>query len=207
MGKAKRKAKSNQADQNRPKMPPPPRYDGPAKIGPRMVLAEEEFAEPGTADSKKRLRNHGEHPLTLAFHRGQLETKYAADVRDQDRITAHERLAAGEEYRANYERMGRSGRDSTDMSGGSGGGSGMPWTQAQVTSILWVRTIENRMHHRDKAVIRHFCGEGFSMVQALRGARIDVHPSSVAYRIREALDELVAATTGRRGVNARKNVG
>lgn len=204
MGKARRKTRQVQPDSS-VKTPSPPRYDGPAKIGPRMVLAEEEFAEPGTAHSQKRLRNHGEHPLTLALHRGQLVSKYPAEIPEQERITAHERFAAGEEYRANYERMFRSGRDSTDMST-AGGGSGTPWSQAMADSIRWISKIEGKMHRRDMVVIRKFCGEGETMVEALRSARILFHPDAAAWRVREALDDLVTAITGRRVTHTSHNV-
>lgn len=205
MGKTRRKQRPKQGEHN--KHPAVPRYDGPAKAGPGAVLSVEQFFESGTAASKKRLRNHGEHPLTLAFHRGQLISKYSYDVPEAQRITANERLAAGEEYRRHYEQMRRSGRDSTDMAGGhGGGGAGTPWTETQAMAIHWVKSIERRMHHKDAAIIRNFCGEGYTMPESLRSARIDFHLNGVTYRIREALDELVAATTGRRGIQSAQDV-
>jgi hypothetical protein len=180
-------------------------FEAPQKLGPNQVLVVERFAE-GTAGTKRRVKNIGEHPLTLAYARGQLESKYPDDVPKQERITADERYDAGEEYRKAFEQMNRSGKDSTDMTGSGGAGSGTPWTQVQARAALTIGKIESRMHHRDALVIRKFCGEGCSMVDALRAARIDVHPSSVSYRVREALDDLVAATTGRRFIPTPQDV-
>lgn len=151
-----------------------------------------------TSGHAKRLRRQDEHPLTLAYHRGQLTSHYPPETPEVFQITADERLAAGEAYRTHYETLHRSGRDSTDMN--VGGGCTTPWTQSQADAGKEIKKIESRMHPRDAIVVRKFCGEGFSMVDALRAARIDFHPNGVTYRIREALDDLVAATTGRKFV-------
>jgi hypothetical protein len=197
MGKRKRKVTLAQPNRAIARLTTGPSFEMPEKAGPGSLLIIEDFAEKSSGTSR-RVRNHGEHPLSLAFFRGQLETKYPDTVPDRDRITADERLAAGEDFRAHFERMHRSGRDSLDMSGG-GGSDGTLWTQTQAMAIHWVKAIELRMHHRNVAIVRAFCGEGHSMVESLRKARMDFHPNGVTYRIREALDDLVGATTGRKG--------
>lgn len=95
MGRSRRKTRPQQPDQT--SSPAVPRYETPPKVGPGQVLEEEQFAEE-TAGSKKRVRNHGEHPLSLAFHKGQLVSKYPANVPEKERITANERFAAGEAW-------------------------------------------------------------------------------------------------------------
>jgi hypothetical protein len=197
MGKRKRKVTLAQTNKAIARLTTGPSFETPAKSGPGALLVIEDFAEKSSGTSR-RVRNHGEHPLSLAFFRGHLETIYPASVPERERITANERLAAGEVFREHFERMHRSGRDSLDMSSG-GGSDGTLWTQTQAMAIHWVKSTERRMHHRNATIVRAFCGEGYSMVDSLRKARIDFHPNGVKYRIREALDDLVSATTGRKG--------
>jgi hypothetical protein len=40
-------------------------------------------------------------------------------------------------------------------------------------------------------IIEAFCGEGYSMTEALKLAGVEAHPDGTAYRVREALDDLV----------------
>ena len=73
---------------------------GPAKLhaghSPRNIGAE--------AGAKKAWRNDAEHPLLLAYAKGQL-------IRGNERYTSEQRFEAGDEYRRLFETMHRSGRD------------------------------------------------------------------------------------------------
>jgi hypothetical protein len=149
------------------------------KAGPGSVFVEE-FASAKTG-GEKRLRNVGEHPLTLAHARGKI---------------SDEQFAAGEEVRRLYELRGASGRDSTAMSVG-GGGLSMPFTQMQVDAIRRLDHFRARLKTRDWIIVEKFCGEGWSMAEAVRAATA-CHPSGVLLRLQEALDELVAARRGGR---------
>jgi hypothetical protein len=145
------------------------------KAGPGSVFAEE-FVSAKTG-GEKRLRNIGEHPLTLAHARGKI---------------GDEQFAAGEELRRLYELRGVSGRDSTTMNVGGGGSLSMPFTQSQVDAIRRLDHYRSRLKSRDWIIVEKFCGEGCSMAEAVRAATA-CHPSGVLLRLQEALEELVAA--------------
>ncbi len=159
-------------------MPAEARYR--PKAGPGSVFVEE-FASAKTG-GEKRLRNVGEHPLTLAHARGKI---------------SDEQFAAGEEVRRLYELRGASGRDSTAMNVGGGGGLSMPFTQTQVDAIRRLDRVRARLKTRDWIIVEKFCGEGWSMAESVRAATA-CHPSGVLLRLQEALDELVAARRGGR---------
>jgi hypothetical protein len=55
-----------------------------------------------------------------------------------------------------------------------------------------------RLKQRDWIIVEKFCGEGWSMAEAIRAATA-CHPSGVLLRLHEALDELVAARREPRG--------
>jgi hypothetical protein len=77
--------------------------------------------------------------------------------------------------------------------GAGGAGSGLSFTQAQIDAgrqLEWLRT---RIKTRDWVILEKFCGEGWSMAEAVRAATL-CHPSGVLFRVQEALDELVGAT-------------
>ncbi len=150
------------------------------KAGPGSVFVEE-FASAKTG-GEKRLRNVGEHPLTLAYARGKI---------------SDEQFAAGEEVRRLYELRGTSGRDSTAMNVGGGGGLSMPFTQTQVDAIRRLDHFRARLKTRDWIIVEKFCGEGWSMAESVRAATA-CHPSGVLLRLQESLDELVAARRGGR---------
>lgn len=150
------------------------------KAGPGSVFVEE-FVSAKTG-REKRARNIGEHPLTLAHARGKI---------------SDDQFAAGEEVRRLYELRGLSGRDSTMMTTGGGSGSRLPFTQTQVDAIRRLDHIRARLKDRDWIIVEKFCGEGWSMPDAVRAATI-CHPSSVVMRVQEALEELVTARKGRR---------
>lgn len=149
------------------------------KPGPGSVFVEELVS--ATTGNEKRTRNIGEHPLTLAYARGKI---------------GEEQFAAGEELRILCELRGVSGRDLTMMGTGGGGAPRMPFTQTQVDAIRRLERIRQRLKQRDWIIVEKFCGEGWSMAEAVRAATA-CHPSGVLMRVQEALDELVAAR-GRR---------
>lgn len=165
MSKRKRKDKSA--------APAEPRFK--PKAGPGSVFVEELVS--AKTGGEKRTRNIGEHPLTLAHARGKI---------------SDEQFAAGEELRRLCELRGVSGRDSTTMSTGGGGSVRMPFTQCQVDAIRRLERIRQRLKARDWIIVEKFCGEGWSMAEAVRAATL-CHPSGVLMRVQEALEELVAA--------------
>ena len=145
------------------------------KAGPGSVFVEE-FVSAKTG-GEKRLRNIGEHPLTLAYARGKI---------------GDEQFAAGEEVRRLCELRGMSGRDSTMMTLGNGGSTpSMPFSQSQVDAIRRLDFFHTRLKTRDWIIVEKFCGEGWSMAESVRAATA-CHPSGVLLRLQEALEELVA---------------
>lgn len=148
--------------------------------GPGAVLVEELVS--AKTGREKRLRNVGEHPLTLAHARGKL---------------TDEQFAAGEEVRRLCELRGVSGLDSTTLASGGGSGSRVPFTQAQVDAVRALDRLRQRLKARDWIIVEKFCGEGWSMAEAVRAATL-CHPSGVVMRVQEAMEELVAARGGGR---------
>ena len=134
-----------------------------------------------------RYRNIGEHPLTLAHVRARI---------------SDEQFAAGDEFRTLYEMRMLSGRDSTDLvPAGGGARSDLPFAQAMVEAMRRLGHIRERMKRRDWIIVERFCGEGWSMVEAVRAATV-CHRSGVLQRVQEALEELIDALG--RGGSARK---
>lgn len=162
MSKRQRKRKEARAEDARP------------RPGPGAVFVEELVS--ARTGNEKRVRNVGEHPLTLAHARGKL---------------SDDQFAAGEEVRRLCELRGISGRDSTAMNVGGGGSVHMPLTQTQVDAIRRLDRIRQRLKERDWIIVEKFCGEGWSMAEAVRAATL-CHPSGVLMRVQEALEELVA---------------
>lgn len=159
--------------------PSAPRQIGP-KPGPGDVYVRELLS--ARSGRRERYRNIGEHPLTLAHARGRI---------------SDEQLAAGNEFRALCElRLGGS-RDSTDTVPGAGrAGAGLSFTQAQIDAVRKLEKLRTQIKTRDWIILEKFCGEGWSMAEAVRAATL-CHPSGVLFRVREALDELVGALVGR----------
>jgi len=124
-----------------------------------------------------RYRNIGEHPLTLAHARGKI---------------SEEQFAAGNTLRTLCEMRLASGRDSTEMVPGAGGGPGLAFTQLQIDAARRLDRLRSRLKTRDWIILEKFCGEGWSMSEAVRAATL-CHPSGVLFRVQEALDELVGA--------------
>jgi hypothetical protein len=150
------------------------------KAGPGSVFVEE-FVSAKTG-RERRARNIGEHPLTLAHARGKI---------------SDDQFAAGEEVRQLCELRGFSGKDSTTLISGGAAGPRDPFTQSQIDAIRRLDRIRARLKDRDWIIVEKFCGEGWSMADAVRAATV-CHPSSVVCRVQEALEELVAARKGRR---------
>lgn len=130
---------------------------------------------------EQRYRNVGEHPLTLAHARGKI---------------SDEQFAAGDGFRALCELRLAGGRDSTEMTPGSGGAAGLAVTERQVDAVRRLERLRARLKTRDWIILEKFCGEGWSMAEAVRAATL-CHPSGVLFRVQEALDELVALRGGR----------
>ena len=168
-----RRSRKTRARQNAPKRYVP-------KPGPSDLYVRE-FVSARTG-REERYRNIGEHPLTLAHARGKI---------------SDEQFAAGEEVRRLYELRGLSGKDSSLMTPGSGGaGTSHSITEAQLDAARRLERLSARLKARDWKIVEKFCGEGWSMAEAVRTATL-CHPSGVLYRVQEALDELVGARGGR----------
>jgi hypothetical protein len=150
------------------------------KPGPGDVYVEE-FVSAKTG-RELRLRNIGEHPLTLAHARGRI---------------SDEQFAAGEELRALYELRACSGVDSTCMTPGRGGGrADIGFAQSQIDAMRRIAQLRDRLKQRDWIILEKFCGEGWSMAEAVRAGTV-CHRSGVLQRVHEALDELIEARCAR----------
>lgn len=169
------------------------------KPGPGQV-----FAKIGDdqGNAGKRLRNMGASPLLLALHRGQLtcerEAKWqlAPMHNPPPAIMARDRFDCGEIFEKRWSLTFASRtRDSLDH--GIGGGAG-GFTEAQQDAGRAVQRLKSRMALANYRIVQAFCGEGYSMPDSLRQAGVEAHPVGTAYRIREALDDLVHALTGMR---------
>lgn len=157
------------------------------KKGPGQIFRRELIdAKSGHA---KRIRNIGETPLMAAFYRGRLNSTVEVG------ITAEDRFAAGERFETLWTVVHRTGiKDSTVQ--GYGGFDGLFWTEAKQQASRDVLKISGLMHKPNYRIVVGFCGEGRSMAEALRLAGVEVHPDGTAFRIREALDDLVSAFGG-----------
>lgn len=169
---------SRRSRKGRPRQSAPKRYE--PKAGPSDVYIRELVS--ARTGREERYRNIGEHPLTLAHARGRISDA---------------QFAAGEELRRLYELRALSGQDSTLMTPGAGGaGVCLSIREAQLDAARRVDRLRSRLKDRDWIIVEKFCGEGWSMAEAVRAATL-CHPSGVLYRVQEALDELVAACGGR----------
>ena len=169
---------SRRSRKPRRKQSAPKRYV--PKPGPSDVYVRE-FVSARTG-REERYRNIGEHPLTLAHARGKID---------------NDQFAAGEELRRLYELRALSGQDSTQVTLASGSaGPSVPISDAQLDAARRLERLRGRLKSRDWIILEKFCGEGWSMAEAVRAATL-CHPSGVLFRVREALDELVAARGGR----------
>ena len=73
-------------------------------------------------------------------------------------------------------------------------------TELQQEASEEITRLRERMGERNFLIVENLCGYGYSMPDALRQSGVAVHPKGTAYRIREALDDLVCVMTGRRMV-------
>jgi hypothetical protein len=175
------------------------------KEGPGVVIKREMLNEVGSGLAKtKRYRNIGSSPIRLAYHRGALvcdsERDWRADPRGKvaPAIMADDRLDCAEKFeRIWYDRMGVSHGDST-VPRVSGGGGSRSMTDIQQEAGEEIETLRKHMADRNYLIVEGMCGMGYSMLDALRYAGVQAHPVGTAYRIREALDDLVCAMTGRK---------
>ena len=176
------------------------------KDAPGVVIKREMIAQVGSGrKTTKRYRNIAHTPLALAYHRGALvDDAEAAWVKHpqgvQPAITAKDRYDCGSKFeRLWYERMGATYSDSSIPRIPGGGSRGIrSMTELQQEAMEEVETIRGRMGERNFLIIENLCGFGHSLPDALRIAGVACHPVGTAYRIREALDDLVCAMTGRR---------
>lgn len=152
------------------------------------------------AGAKKGWRNDGEHPLSLAYAKGQLIRGSIQDERGNAKYCALERITAGDEYRKHFEEMHRSGRDSTDMDVVSSGG-GFPITETMNTATKKIAAIEHHLKGQDKIIVRRVCGEGWWPSEAVREAAGITYEKATVPRLNEALDNLIEAIEAARAEN------
>jgi hypothetical protein len=140
------------------------------------------------AGAARAWKNDAEHPLTLAHAKGQL-------AKGNPRYTADDRFRAGDEYRALFERMHPRNRDSTDRDPlGTAQCTGAPIALTMAEATKKIVAIDSHLSARDRAIIRHVCGEGWSPAQAVRDALgHDWYKDRVVPRFNEALDALIEA--------------
>ena len=156
-------------------------------VGPAKLHSGHSRRSLGTAaGAKKAWRNDAEHPLTLAYAKGQL-------IRGNEKHSAMQRYEAGDAYRAAYEASQHKTRDSTDMNVVSGGkGAGV--TERMIDAFAWLRIVESRLTHEDRRIVRMVCGEGCFPSEAVRAAfGHDHYKFAVIPRFNEALDHLIEA--------------
>jgi len=170
----------------------PKSVDETAFVGPAKLHAgHSERNVGGTAGAKKAWQNDAEHPLSLAYAKGQL-------IRGNERYSSLQRFEAGDQYRRLFEMMHRSGRDSTDINLVSGG-AGEPITEHMVDATRRIIAIDRHLKMQDRAIIRHVCGEGWWPSVAVRDACGEHYDKAVVPRLCEALDNLIEAIDAARG--------
>ena len=184
-----------------PWVPGTPREEEPAykpKAGPEQVIKREMIPAVGGGHSRqKRYRNVAASPMLLAYYRGALAgPNENAPNAPKGLITADDRKDCAEKFEKYwYERMASPNRDSSIASIGSGGSRSM--TEVQQSAGQQIATLRDRMAGRNFLIVEGFIGYGHSMLDALRYAGVEAHPFGTAFRVREALDDLVCAMTGR----------
>ena len=173
-------------------------------VGPAKLHAGHSRRMLGTgASAKKAWRNDAEHPLTLAYAKGQL-------IRGNEKHTAMQRYEAGDAYRAACETSQHKTRDSTDMNVVSGGKKeGV--IEGMLDAFAWLRAVDSGLGDEDRRIVRLVCGEGWFPSDAVRAAfGHDHYKYAVVPRFNEALDHLIEAIekarslgVGRRNFNGR----
>ena len=139
------------------------------------------------AGARSAWKNIAEHPLTLAFEKGQLG-------RGDPRYTPEMRLEAGNRYRELCEKLVVTGVDSTNLDRIIGGRSQVSVSQSRIDSIRTLAAIDKHLNKRDRKIIRHVCGDGWWPSEAVREACGHGHYDRGSVpRFVEALDALIEA--------------
>ena len=139
------------------------------------------------AGARSGWKNIAEHPLTLAFEKGQLG-------RGDPRYTPEMRLEAGNKYRELCEQLATSGRDSTNVERIYGARSDDAVSEFRIDAIRKLATIDKHLKERDRKIVRHVCGDGWWPSEAVRDACGHGHyDKAVIPRFVEALDALLDA--------------
>lgn len=104
----------------------------------------------------------------------------------------HDEMAAWEAYSGFFDAIGRSGKDSLELV--TGGGSGIPFTQSQVDAIRIIQKIEAKLCPQHRLIVRKLCGEGYTMAQACKAAKVSAYKTNDTVRL--ALSKLCVAIQG-----------
>lgn len=144
------------------------------------------------AGSKKGWRNDGEHPLTLAWSKGQLIRGIIRDEQGREKYCAAERYSAGDEFRRLWEACMATGRDSTDLNRITGG-RGDPITMTQAQAISDLARVHKALGSTDRQIVQLVCGEGHWPSEAVRKACGPSYEDATIPRLNEALDHLIEA--------------
>lgn len=190
------KARLKAPPQDNPQAPQEARYVPKAGPGQRFKREMIPVLAGGRAETP-RYRNTQITPLQAAYERGQLagpEEGKAAPAPGQ--IIANERFEYAEKFELYwYTLLASPSRDSTIPTISSGGTRSL--SELQQIAGREIQRLRGRMAARNYLIVEAFCGNGNTMVEALRHAGVEAHPVGTAFRVREALDDLVCAMTGR----------
>jgi hypothetical protein len=146
----------------------------PVKAGPGQAFVVETFAEKSVGESK-RYRNINDHPLSLAWHKGQL---------------TDEQYIAGNTFFTLYATISSSGRDSTlALDAGRCSGGSSDHLDRMVSAGTDLKRIEAAMGARNYRIIANYCGKGMPMTEAVQRV-VACHPNGIRFRMFEALEDL-----------------
>jgi hypothetical protein len=146
----------------------------PAKAGPGQSFVIETFAEKSVGQSK-RYRNIGDHPLSMAWHKGQL---------------SDEQYIAGNTFFTLYATINSSGRDSTQaLEAGRCSGGSSDHLDRMVSAGADLNRIETAMGARNYRIVANFCGKAMPMTEAVQRV-VACHPNGIRFRMSEALEDL-----------------
>lgn len=162
------------------------------KEGPQRVF-KRELAE--TMQGRvMRYRNIAITPLALAAERGVLDDP--AGERTGNSISGEDRLRAGEHLERLWRVVHASDMRASSLEVSTRNSNGLFWTEARQQASDEIARLARAMEHGNFLICKSFCGEQHSIADSLRIAAIAVHPDGRAYRLREALNDLVRATHG-----------